>query len=242
MTMHRTPIRLAAAALAAFALTGAGSALAQTTITQDKALAGAVTPGDTAGFPVTITQPGSYKLMSNLSVPAGATGIHITAQNVTLDLNGYAILGPGSCSRDDGTGSVVCTVQGGTSGVSGPQGMASNVAVRNGSIEGFGYGVAFGGGMVQGLRVRHNQFGVIANGTVREVQAMLNYIGVQIAGGQATHSVAQLNDIGFSSSSPDEASVQASHASFNRVGLNRVGSNANLVRANKTNTSNVVAY
>jgi hypothetical protein len=34
-------------------------------IDQNKALAGNVTPGDTPGFPVIISQPGSYRLDSN---------------------------------------------------------------------------------------------------------------------------------------------------------------------------------
>src|SRR6185436_8638324 len=35
-------------------------------IDQNRALAGNVTPGDAPGFPVTISQPGSYKLSGNL--------------------------------------------------------------------------------------------------------------------------------------------------------------------------------
>ena len=59
-------------------------------IDQNHALAGNITPGDTPGFPVTISQPGSYKLSSNLTVPdADTTAIQITSNNVTLDLNGF---------------------------------------------------------------------------------------------------------------------------------------------------------
>jgi len=60
-------------------------------IDQNKALAGNVTPGDTAGFPVTISQPGSYRLSSNLTVPSGQSAITITVPNVTIDLNGFSI-------------------------------------------------------------------------------------------------------------------------------------------------------
>ena len=38
-------------------------------IDQNRALAGNVTPGDTPGLPVSITQPGSYKLSGNLTLP-----------------------------------------------------------------------------------------------------------------------------------------------------------------------------
>jgi hypothetical protein len=38
-------------------------------IDQNHALGGGVTPGDAAGFPVTISQSGSYRLSGNLTVP-----------------------------------------------------------------------------------------------------------------------------------------------------------------------------
>jgi hypothetical protein len=65
-------------------------------IDQNKAIAGSVTPGDAPGFPVTISQPGSYRLSSNLTVTNQATrAIQINANNVSLDLNGFSIIGPG---------------------------------------------------------------------------------------------------------------------------------------------------
>jgi hypothetical protein len=60
-------------------------------INQSQALAGNITPGDAPGFPVTISQSGSYRLTGNLIIPdANTTAIQITAENVTLDLNGLA--------------------------------------------------------------------------------------------------------------------------------------------------------
>ncbi len=49
------------------------------------------------GFPYTISQPGSYVLTSDLSVPAGVSGILLQTDRVFLDLNGFAILGPSVC-------------------------------------------------------------------------------------------------------------------------------------------------
>lgn len=46
--------------------------------------------GDTAGFPVTITASGSYRLTGNLAA-GGQLGIGITAGDVTLDLNGFVV-------------------------------------------------------------------------------------------------------------------------------------------------------
>jgi hypothetical protein len=68
-------------------------------IDQKHALAGGVTPGDAPGFPVTISQPGSYRLSGNPTVPdLNTTAIHITADRVTLDLNGFSISGPAACT------------------------------------------------------------------------------------------------------------------------------------------------
>src|ERR1700760_2943950 len=68
-------------------------------IDQSHALAGNITPGDSPGFPVTISQPGSYRLTGNLTVPdANTTAIQITADGVTIDLNGFSIIGPVVCT------------------------------------------------------------------------------------------------------------------------------------------------
>ncbi len=71
-------------------------------INQARALAGTITPGDAAGFPVTLSETGSYRLTGNLTVPdENTTAIEIAADHVTLDLNGFGILGPGTAT---GTG------------------------------------------------------------------------------------------------------------------------------------------
>lgn len=123
---------LITALTALFACTGA---LAQATITQDKALAGGITPGDAPGFPIQITQPGSYKLMGNLTVPAGVAGVVIAAQDVTLDLNGFSISSSVTCNGTVGSAQM-CS---GTSGATavGVMITAPNATLRNGSIRGF---------------------------------------------------------------------------------------------------------
>src|ERR1700689_5095189 len=68
-------------------------------INQSNAAAGSITPGDAPGFPITISQSGSYKLSSDLIVPdANTTAIEITAKWVTIDMNGFSIIGPVACS------------------------------------------------------------------------------------------------------------------------------------------------
>ncbi len=114
-----------------------------TLINQAKALAGGVTPGDAPGFPVTISQPGSYRLMGNLTVPDGnTTAIVITHPRVTLDLNGFAIQGPVVSS---GPGSALTCAGSSADWYSGagvvvqlPTHTAGAVAVGNGTIAGLG--------------------------------------------------------------------------------------------------------
>jgi hypothetical protein len=53
------------------------------------------------GFPYKITKPGSYKLTSNLVIPAGTDGIDILSEDVTLDLNGFSIIRPVVRAGDD---------------------------------------------------------------------------------------------------------------------------------------------
>jgi hypothetical protein len=108
-------------------------------ISQDHALAGNVTPGDAPGFPVTLSLPGSYRLAGNLTVPdANTTAIQITADDVTLDLNGFRIAGPVVCNPQpttcttSGTGAGVQSI---TSGTVAPRG----VKLLNGTIRGMGF-------------------------------------------------------------------------------------------------------
>ncbi len=102
-------------------------------IDQVGAAAGSVTPGDGAGFPVTLSRPGSYKLAGNLVVPnANTTAIEITADNVTLDLNGFAIQGPTVCNSV----SHACAPTGTGDGVDFRN--RSGIAIVNGTVRGMG--------------------------------------------------------------------------------------------------------
>jgi len=94
-------------------------------INQSNALAGNVTPGDAAGFPVTISRPGSYRLSSRLTAPQSTRGIVITANNVSLDLNGFLLVGNTSC----------CSIGGISAGTK------TRISVRNGLVAGFAIGI-----------------------------------------------------------------------------------------------------
>ncbi len=156
------------------------SAHAQATIDQNKALAGNVTPGDTPGFPITLSVPGSYKLTGNLAVPAGATGINIAASGVTLDLNGFNVVGANTCFRDAALYVVTCTQPNSTDrGVIAFSGGGNTV--RNGRIAGFSIGLQAGGGsLLENLVVESNYLGVTgtltggAHTLIRNVRSQLN--------------------------------------------------------------------
>jgi hypothetical protein len=113
-------------------------------VDQNRALAGAVTPGDTPGFPVTISLPGSYRLSGNLTVPnANTTAISITASHVTIDLNGFSIIGPTVCI---GAPVTSCSPTGTGEGVSAAIGI-KHITVSNGLIFGMGgIGIHISGG------------------------------------------------------------------------------------------------
>jgi hypothetical protein len=126
-------IRGVAGALAVAAALCARTASASDGVTEinaARAAAGGVTPGDIAGFPVTLSAPGSYRLTGDLVVPdENTTAIAITAPNVTLDLGGFAISGPTSCAA------FACAPTGVGVGVIGS---ADGSTVRNGRVTGMG--------------------------------------------------------------------------------------------------------
>ena len=103
-------------------------------IDQARALAGGITPGDAPGFPVTISQPGSYRLMGNLTVPdQNTSGIVITANDVTVDLNGFAIIGPNVCT---GVPVTSCSNIGTGIGIQGDD--RDRITVKDGKVAGMG--------------------------------------------------------------------------------------------------------
>ncbi len=151
-------------------------------------MAGKVTTQDTAGFPVLITQPGSYRLTSNLEVPdAGTTAIQITANDVTLDLNGFTISGPNVCTSSP----VRCTFSGGGIGIMavGPVNVVSpaNVRVFNGTVRGMGgHGIRMMGDGTVVEKVNSISNGgpgiVVGEGSVLDSVAKLNGSGAALVG------------------------------------------------------------
>jgi hypothetical protein len=99
------------------------------------------------GFPYMITQPGSYKLSGNLIVTsAGKDGIDINSDNVTLDLNGFTITGPGTRGPENGIASA-----------------NQNITLRNGVVTRFPTGVLLTGtAAITDLQASGNGYGIRA--------------------------------------------------------------------------------
>jgi hypothetical protein len=88
------------------------------------------------GFPLRITAAGSYKLTGNLVVPDGADGIDIAHTGVTLDLNGFSIIGPVRCD----IGGLGCPPSPSGNG-NGIFYSKDGVTIQNGNVTGFDIGV-----------------------------------------------------------------------------------------------------
>jgi parallel beta-helix repeat protein len=108
------------------------------------------TPGD-ADSVFKITQPGSYYLSGNVSGVASKHGIEIAANDVTLDLGGFALIGVG----------------GSLSGIA-LSGTSDHLVIRNGSAHAWGQrGIEASGarhGNFADLRVANNAMGGMLTG------------------------------------------------------------------------------
>jgi hypothetical protein len=96
---------------AAAAFTAAPLAAGDGAILLNQAIAVAgLSSDDPPGFPIEIEQPGLYRLVGNLDQSgqtADLAAIEIHADDVTLDLNGFAILGPCPAGSCPGTASLI---------------------------------------------------------------------------------------------------------------------------------------
>ncbi|MDP1663390.1 MAG: right-handed parallel beta-helix repeat-containing protein, partial [Phycisphaerales bacterium] len=147
------------------------------------------TPGDTNSL-FKITQPGSYYLTGNITGVVGKHGIEIAASGVTLDLNGFDLVGVAGMGAFDGVSVTLTNL--------------SNIAVINGSVRTWGdEGVDLGTLPVSNFRVE----GVLAignagigistgnSGTVSNCSANANtgHGIVTVSGSTVTNSSANAN-------------------------------------------------
>jgi hypothetical protein len=139
-------------------------------------------PGCPTGghFPIIVCQTGSYRLSGNLTVPdVNTTAIQITTDNVTLDLNGFSIIGPAVCSG--GPPVTFCSPFPNSFPV--PAGISSSnagISVSNGTVRGVGIGIVLRG----------------ANSRVVNVAALGNAVdGIDVNSGIVSSCIASNNGI-----------------------------------------------
>lgn len=109
------------------------------------------TPADSPGFPVNLNSQGtpkSYVLTSDLAIPDANTGGIVLPAGATLDLNGFRISGPVSCTGKP----AVCDASGTGIGVSGFGG-----EIRNGTIRGMGAaGISTSSSRIENVSIESN--------------------------------------------------------------------------------------
>lgn len=146
------------------------------------------TPGDGANTFI-ISAPGSYYLTGNLTGDPGKHGISIQADDVTLDLNGFALISGGGAFR----------------GVNVPA-TQKNLCVRNGTVQGWADGGVrtdlATGTLAEKLRLSDNAGATglaLGNGSARDCVATGNGTGFVVGNGaEIKDCSASANTTGFS--------------------------------------------
>lgn len=190
-------------------------------INQAKALAGGVTASDAPGFPVTLDASGSYRLTSDLSVGPGR-GVEITADHVTLDLNGFSIFCTPPVGADP---DAPCPDAGGFNPIGIDATGRLNVAVENGSVRGIGgFGIRAGNHCrVRNVRLIRNLFAGMELGsgcTIESVDASENgNAGMTMGTASAVISSIAADNGGIGIVVGDGSTVSDSTARGNPVGF-----------------------
>lgn len=149
------------------------------------------------GFPYTISQPGSYKLSGNLTVTTIKDAIVIQHDDVTLDLNGFAIVGPGTYVAVGVSG---CTPGGDPAHCAGISSFGyQNITIKNGVIRGFSDGVYVGGtALISDLQTSRNLVGVSASGSIILVRCAANnndFWGINVGNATVSECTANNNTV-----------------------------------------------
>jgi parallel beta-helix repeat protein len=180
--------------------------------------------GDAAGFPVTIASPGSYRLTSNLvvadpnrdAITTGDTSLPVNwTDDVGVDLNGFTISGPGTCT---GLGSAVdCSPGGFGDGIDASG--SDCFGLEDGGIRGFGRnGVILGDrARVRNIVAESNASGGISAGSASIMSGNTAYQNAGdglSAGPGSTLSNNTAHSNGSDGISASEASTVSRNAAF----------------------------
>lgn len=186
-----------------------------------------------SSLPFTISQPGSYYLTSSLS-SSGPVGILIESSDVTIDLNGFILQGT------SGSGSGIAA-----------NSTCSNIAIRNGSIQGWGQYAIYGPGLGTTLiRVTLEDLSIESNGaggvylaeSCRIVDCFFwNSAGasIQVRDGSVVTDCVVFSSVGGSSGiavSDSGSRIEGNHVRVSGAGISVAGS-GNLVVRNSSKGS-----
>jgi hypothetical protein len=173
------------------------------------------TPGD-ANSLFKITQPGSYYLTANLNGVAGKNGITITGSGVTLDLNGFALIGVGGSLK----------------GINITTAIASGITIRNGTIRSWGGdGIDSASTGTVGYGVTLSELRLANNGSagVRALRAVItNCIAQDNSSEGIFASECRVNNCVFTGNATGvsaffNTSVEGCSGKFNSTGINASG-------------------
>lgn len=165
-----------------------------------------------SSLPFTISAPGSYYLTGNLTGVSGQPGITVSSDNVTIDLNGFALIGVAGAEDGIRSGQARTniaihngTIRNWKSGILFPSmanGHFEKLRVSNNSQSGIFTGSGSGSGSVKDCVLEANTgTGLLGSGlTVRGCVARLNGLTgiLAVAGSTVTDCVATLNGDGIS--------------------------------------------
>ena len=161
-----------------------------------------------------LDQSGSYVLANNLN--AAGDCLVITAQGVTIDLGGFAIIG-------DGTGTAIKGVRAHTGGI--PQ---ARTVVRNGDISNFAQATNLSG-TVSGLRVTSNGEGIVVSvGSVTGNTVQFNRsVGISLADGIVAGNLVIANGTGITVA--EAGVVSGNQVAGNKIGVDVAGTGSTLI-------------
>ena len=176
------------------------------------------------GFPFQIFTPGSYRLTSNLDLRGIADAQNLNAitanvGDVSIDLNGFAIIGPTVCPGISVAEPLACAPTGSGRGISA---QSSRVSVSNGVVRGVGlFGIACGGDCrIERVKVENcGSIGIqVGNGSILLANTVRGNGGIGIVSG--ANSVIRENTVsnnGGAGLTSESASVIANNTvHFNR--------------------------
>ncbi len=145
-----------------------------------------------AGGTYTISQPGSYKLSGNLQAKdTNTTPIVVTADNVTIDLNGFTISGTNVCAYSFVQNAFACTFTTAQNGIDG--GGSRNLTVSNGTVSGmgqFGINTLGVGSQISSVTVTYN-----GSDGIRVGSGLIDRCRVVVNGAHGIHTVGEAGSL-----------------------------------------------